>query len=314
MLTTDPDLLLGLDPATACADHSVERQPGSTVLLSTDGLVEPRGVSIDDGLAWLLAVTQGRQDSTPDQLCDVLLEAVVDTAEDDIALLVMRARPEGRPLPGLLLHSERCERPRGRGRRAAHGTLTSSRHRQVLRWPAGVHWNTEDEVSDCGDAAVTEPGGCPLAVPGQNGNVNAADDGEPGEVSAVRVELAQDQRAPRQARRAIRDALVSWRLCGLVDAVVLTASELVTNALRHGRPPVSIELQHSMDRVRLEVHDGDPSEPPAAGAEAATTAESGRGISIVHALADDVAVQQVEDDGKIVHATFEVDRQDSRPH
>lgn len=97
LLTTDPDLLLGLDPATARADHNVELQPGSTVLLSTDGLVERRSVSIDDGLAWLLAVTQGRQDSTPDQLCDVLLEAVVDTAEDDIALLVMRARPEGRP-------------------------------------------------------------------------------------------------------------------------------------------------------------------------------------------------------------------------
>jgi serine phosphatase RsbU (regulator of sigma subunit) len=99
LLTTAPDLLLGLDPATARADHSLELPPGSTVLLYTDGLVERRGVSLDDGLAWLLAATAERPDLTPDQLCDVLLEAVADTAEDDIALLVMRAHPEDRPRP-----------------------------------------------------------------------------------------------------------------------------------------------------------------------------------------------------------------------
>ena len=93
LLTTDPDLLLGLDPETARADHSVELQPGSTVLLFTDGLIERRGVDIDDSLAWLLAATDGRPDLTPDQLCDVLLGAVRDTAQDDIALLVVRVHP-----------------------------------------------------------------------------------------------------------------------------------------------------------------------------------------------------------------------------
>lgn len=99
LLRSEPDLLLGLDPATARADHSHHLQPGSTVLLYTDGLVERRGAGIDDGLAWLLAATTDRADLTPDQLCDLLLDAVTDTAEDDIALLVIRVLPpdQGRP-------------------------------------------------------------------------------------------------------------------------------------------------------------------------------------------------------------------------
>ncbi len=99
LLTGDPDLLLGLDPTTGRTDHSVELQPGATVLLYTDGLVERRGASLDDGLAWLLEATHGQFESTPDELCDTLLEAVGGTAEDDIALLVMRAHPEDRPRP-----------------------------------------------------------------------------------------------------------------------------------------------------------------------------------------------------------------------
>ena len=64
-LLTEPDLLLGLDPLTARTDHSHQMQPGSTVVLYTDGLVERRGASIDDGLAWLVAATHGRADLTP---------------------------------------------------------------------------------------------------------------------------------------------------------------------------------------------------------------------------------------------------------
>lgn len=121
---------------------------------------------------------------------------------------------------------------------------------------------------------------------------------------AVQVELAQDRRAAGQARRAARDVLVAWCLSGLVDAVVLAASELVTNAVRHGRPPVRMELQRQENQVRLDVHDGNPTEPPTAPADADDVAESGRGMGIVQAVADDVAVEQVEDDGKVVRATF----------
>jgi serine phosphatase RsbU (regulator of sigma subunit) len=96
LLTTEPDLLIGLDPAADRTDHAVPLRPGSTVVLYTDGLVERRGASIDDGLDWLLTATSSLAHVTPDQLCDLLLDAVADTAEDDVALLVMRAHPEDR--------------------------------------------------------------------------------------------------------------------------------------------------------------------------------------------------------------------------
>jgi GAF domain-containing protein len=53
LLRSEPDLLLGLDPETPRSDHALDVAPGSTLLLYTDGLVERRGASIDEGLeAW----------------------------------------------------------------------------------------------------------------------------------------------------------------------------------------------------------------------------------------------------------------------
>lgn len=85
---------------------------------------------------------------------------------------------------------------------------------------------------------------------------------------------------------------------------MLASSELVTNAVRYGRAPVSIKLQREPERVRLDVHDGDPTEPFLVPGGAGEDAESGRGLGTVHALADEVAVEQVTGDGKIIHVTF----------
>lgn len=130
-----------------------------------------------------------------------------------------------------------------------------------------------------------------------------ADAPTPGE--PLHVDLPQDQRAAAQARRATRDALTAWRLPGLVDSVVLAVSELVTNAVRHGQPTVFLELLRRSDRVSVRVHDGDPTEPPGAGAGATSDAESGRGLAIVRELADELAVEQVSDDGKVVRVDFD---------
>lgn len=123
-------------------------------------------------------------------------------------------------------------------------------------------------------------------------------------VRLVRVELAQDDETPGRARRLTRQVLLDWRLPGLVDAVVLVVSELVTNAVRYGRPPLSMELRRQPREVRLAVHDGNPAEPDTADGAAAALAESGRGMGIVDVLADTVAVEQVTGVGKIIHAAF----------
>ena len=92
-LDTEPDLLLGVDPATARADHEVELEPGASVLLFTDGLVERRGAPLQAGLDWLAEAVADLAHLPLEQLCDALLAQVGDRVEDDVALLAVRALP-----------------------------------------------------------------------------------------------------------------------------------------------------------------------------------------------------------------------------
>jgi serine phosphatase RsbU (regulator of sigma subunit) len=99
LLTTEPDLLLGLDPSTPRADHEHPVRPGATVLLFTDGLVERRGACLDEGLEWLRATAASHADLPLEQLCDALLAELLGGLEDDVALLAIRAHPQDRPRP-----------------------------------------------------------------------------------------------------------------------------------------------------------------------------------------------------------------------
>jgi anti-sigma regulatory factor (Ser/Thr protein kinase) len=120
----------------------------------------------------------------------------------------------------------------------------------------------------------------------------------------VQLSIDDDPGAAAEARRTTRHVLARWRLPALVDSVVLAVSELVTNAMRHGRPPVWLTLRRRAEDLRVDVHDANPglvrSGAPGNGAEA----ESGRGLQIVTALADEVGVEQIPNDGKVVFASF----------
>ncbi|MBQ0999607.1 MULTISPECIES: PP2C family protein-serine/threonine phosphatase [Streptomyces] len=87
------------DPPLGTREHHVPRpqagvsyQPGDTLVLYTDGLIERRGEDIDVGLARLTSALA--QDGTlgPDQLADALLARldVAGGSSDDIALIVIR--------------------------------------------------------------------------------------------------------------------------------------------------------------------------------------------------------------------------------
>jgi serine phosphatase RsbU (regulator of sigma subunit) len=99
LLETEPELLLGLDPATPRTDHTRELGPGATVVLYTDGLVERRGSSLDEGLAWLVGAVAHGAELSLQELCDRLLGGLAGAVEDDVALLVLRTHPEDRPRP-----------------------------------------------------------------------------------------------------------------------------------------------------------------------------------------------------------------------
>jgi len=103
VLRTDPDLLLGVEEDRVRTEHVAALPDGSTVLLFTDGLVERRGESLDDGLERLGTVLSDLRDLPLPQLCDELLarlsERGAGKGEDDVALLAVRAYPEDHPRP-----------------------------------------------------------------------------------------------------------------------------------------------------------------------------------------------------------------------
>jgi anti-sigma regulatory factor (Ser/Thr protein kinase) len=85
---------LGVVGDPAYEETAVTLEPGSTVLLYTDGLVEKRGESIDAGLERLQSAVQ-RAPADPETLCDRVLELLADeTPDDDVALLAVRALPQ----------------------------------------------------------------------------------------------------------------------------------------------------------------------------------------------------------------------------
>ncbi|MFF2850956.1 SpoIIE family protein phosphatase [Streptomyces sp. NPDC058001] len=139
-------LPLGLSAEFGRLDYPVgtlELDPGQTLLLCTDGLVEQPGVDLDDGLQALTTlVGAGPRDLR--RLADALCQAADDwSAEDDVALLLLRRRGTGAPQSGGRLRQ-----------RVAPGdpeALTEARHmiRAAVRaWGAGERADDIELVAD----------------------------------------------------------------------------------------------------------------------------------------------------------------------
>ena len=87
------DLLLGLDPDTRRTEQAAFVEPGSVLVLYTDGLVERRDRDVDEGIDALAGLLHelGPKTQDLDELCDMLLAGMInDNPEDDVALLVVR--------------------------------------------------------------------------------------------------------------------------------------------------------------------------------------------------------------------------------
>src|SRR5918997_173166 len=86
---------LGVLPFPTYTEVSASMEPGSALLLYTDGLVERPGEHIDDGLAQLSACVRRGPAADPQALLDHVLAALVPArgAPDDVALLTIRNLP-----------------------------------------------------------------------------------------------------------------------------------------------------------------------------------------------------------------------------
>lgn len=88
--------LLGLAPASRSprTEGVVTIADGDDLVLYTDGLVERRGESLDEGLERLVAVARRGTDVAPEPMASALLDALAPAeAIDDVAVVVMRLAP-----------------------------------------------------------------------------------------------------------------------------------------------------------------------------------------------------------------------------
>ncbi|HEX9033235.1 MAG TPA: ATP-binding protein [Streptosporangiaceae bacterium] len=108
------------------------------------------------------------------------------------------------------------------------------------------------------------------------------------EYCTCRVLLCPGPESARAAREFTAETLRGWRLDALLDEAMVIASELVTNAIRHGMSPEAprpVELSWRRDEQQVVCTVTDGSIRPPVLAEPDLTADCGRGLQIVQALA-----------------------------
>ena len=108
--------------------------------------------------------------------------------------------------------------------------------------------------------------------------------GSGGAAPTLTLTVPNDRAAIRDARHQVARALRDWGVGeDVVEAVSLLLSELVTNAMLYGRPPVQLRVRRGPSAVSLEVHDAAQTLPRRADPDEED--EHGRGLQLVSAVA-----------------------------
>jgi anti-sigma regulatory factor (Ser/Thr protein kinase) len=168
---------------------------------------------------------------------------------------------------------------------------------------------TPQQVLD--DVARTHPY---LATPGGGHHTNAGYVDPPAFLSTPRpmtpypiqrtaplVDLTDPQ--PPAARRAVTDVNKTDLPAADIDDLVLAVSEIVDNALRHGRPPVRFRIWADTEHMVVTVHDtGTGLSDPFAGLMPADRHIGGRGLWITHQICSQVTLHH-DDTGFTVRLT-----------
>jgi anti-sigma regulatory factor (Ser/Thr protein kinase) len=112
---------LGVEVGVRCPSATVELEADTVLFLYTDGLVERRTRSLQEGLAALRTVIENSEDE-PENVVEEVIAAVIDDGtahSDDIAMVTFRFLPE----PGLQLRLGRDPESAGELRARLHDWL-----------------------------------------------------------------------------------------------------------------------------------------------------------------------------------------------
>src|SRR3954447_549368 len=106
--------------------------------------------------------------------------------------------------------------------------------------------------------------------------------------------LPMSAESPAAARAFARRSGCSAHAVEVLDDALLLISELVTNSVLHGGPPIVLAIECDGDGLQVRVRDGSPALPvPPAPRD---DDESGRGLSLVELLTDTWGIEPVTDE------------------
>ena len=111
-------------------------------------------------------------------------------------------------------------------------------------------------------------------------------------------QLTADAQAPRAARDLLTSAWCAAHHRALLDDALLLVSEVVTNAVMHGGPPITLHVEfEGAAGLLVSVKDGEANQPTV---EARTTdALGGRGMVLVDAVADEWGVESLPEGKRV---------------
>jgi serine phosphatase RsbU (regulator of sigma subunit)/anti-sigma regulatory factor (Ser/Thr protein kinase) len=274
-------------PGPQRVEAEVRVPAGSVLVLYTDGIVEDRATGLDGLEAFVDLVGETARRKSPDVealATELLVLTSANQRQDDIALLVAR-------LTSL---------PTGNGEEAAGEPAVSRAGASSLSGLAGREPLSEPQELQPVPAVT----GAPHESARSGGGLVHVGRVPSHSLAPHDVTFSQSPRTAAEVRRWIRQSSHGLDRA-LREDTILLATELVTNAVRHGHGDITVRLWPGPEVVRVEVSDANPRRPEPGGLD--LDAEDGRGLLIVGALSSRWGTAPLTDGaGKTVW--FELDR------